>query len=177
MPLGQLAFIPPLPSGGINSAPQIDGAVVDTKDNPYGNQIIAENEQIRATTITSAQLLALKGADVNVVDSPGAGYALVIESVSMRQNFKTAAYTLNAGTLKVYLGPSANALPVTADLSAILTQGATSDIIGSPGLVAGPATQANTENQPLVLGNTGAAQFTVGAGTLDVVVVYVIVQM
>jgi len=173
----QLASLPPLPTGGINSNPEIDDVRVDTKDNPYGNQIIAQNVQVRAMTLTAAQLLALKGADIKIVSAPGVGYAINLEDVSLRINFKTAAYTLNAGTLKIYLGPSANGVALTGDLSAILTQIATSDNVGIPALASGVQTQANSENQGLYIGNTGAAQFTVGPGTLDVIVTYTVLQM
>src|SRR5271166_3297864 len=111
-PYAQLASIPPLPAGGINQPPLIDDVRVDKKDNPSGDQIISQNTQVRAVTITSAQLLALKGADLQIVEAPGKGYAICLENVALRINFKTAAYTLNAGTLKLYQGPSANALPL-----------------------------------------------------------------
>jgi hypothetical protein len=177
MPTPQLASIPGLPGYGFNQPPEIIGAITDTKTNPKGDQLVGEATQIRALTLTAAQLLALKGADITVAEAPGAGYALMLEEVSVRINFGTTAYTLNAGTLKLFLGPSANGLALTGDLSAILTQAATSDNVGIPGLASGVAVKANIENQPLVIGNTGAAQYTLGDGTLDVVVSYTVVQM
>jgi hypothetical protein len=163
----------------LNKPDEIRGVEVDgiLASGVSSGAILAEKTQIVRQVITAAQLLALKGADLQLVQAPGAGLALALEGVSVKINFGGTAYTLNAGNLKVFLGPSANALPVTADLSAILTQGATSDIIGSPAIAAGPATQAQTENQPLVLGNNGTAQFTLGNGTLDVVLMYSVVQM
>lgn len=173
----QLAILLPLPSGGINSPPEIPNAIVETKGNPRGDQIISEGTQIAATTITSAQLLALKGADILLIPACPLGYCNMVEGISLRINFGGTAYTLNAGTLIVYLGPSANGVPLVADLSAILTQGATSDNIGIPALASGVKTQVLTEAQGVFLGNQGAAQFTLGNGTLDVIVIYTIVQM
>ena len=150
--------------------------------------IIGMENRFERITLTSAQLLALKGADVQIVPQavftpsgvqgkPGVGLAYAVESVHMRFNFLTTAYTLNAGTLKLYQGPSANNIPLTADLSALLTQVATFDNIDIPILPTGPQTQANIENQPITIGNTGTAQFTLGDGTLDVILQYTVVQM
>jgi hypothetical protein len=127
--------------------------------------------------ITAAQLLALRGADVTLIPAPVAGLANVVDSISLRINFGTVAYTLNAGTLKVFQGPSANGIALTGDLSALLTQAVSSDNIGVPALATGVQTKVNSEAQPIVLGNTGAAQFTLGDGTLDIVVTYNVVQM
>jgi len=181
-PVGQLASLPPLPSGGFGLAggfypPEITDCVVDLKDNPRGEQITSESVQIRAVTITSAQLLALKGNDILIVEPPLAGYSIVVQSISLRLNFGGAAYTLNAGTLIPYLGPSANAVPLTADLSAILTAAATSENIGIPALATGVITQAKAEAQGVFLGNQGAAQYTLGNGTLDVIVAFLYVQV
>lgn len=173
----QLAILLPLPSGGINSPPEIPFSIVETKGNPRGDQLIAEAVQLAAVTVTSALLLALKGADVQLVPAPPLGYAIDVIDISLRINFGGTAYTLNAGTLIPYLGPSANGVPLTADLSAILTQGATSDNIGIPALATGVKTQALTEAQGVFLGNQGAAQYTLGNGTLDVVISYLVQQM
>lgn len=185
----QLASIPPLPSGGvktvtpttggasINYPPEIQGVIVDKKDNPYGDQIIAESVQVRAVTLTSAQLLAVfgSGSDITIAEAPGAGYAILPLSVALRINYKTA-YTLNSGTLKLYLGPSANAQPLTADLSGALTQTSTKDSLAIALIATGLVAQANAENQPLVA-SIGTASFTGGTSTLDMIVAYLVVQM
>jgi len=173
----QLASIPPLPGYGINQPPEIQGAIVDTKTQPRGDQLIGQATQIRALTLTSAQLLALKATDVQLVEAPGVGYVHHLEGVSLRLNFGTVAYTLNAGTLKVYMGASSAGLAQTADLAALLNAGASSVNVGVPALATGVTAKANAENKPLVLGNTGAAEFTLGDGTLDVVVVYSTLQI
>jgi hypothetical protein len=175
--MAELAITPPLPSGGLNQPPEIQSVIVGTTANHLGDQIVAEATQVAAQTVTSAKLLALKGADVLLVAAPPAGYALMLENISLRLNFSTPAYTLNAGTLIVYLGPSANAVPLVADLSAILTATATSDNVGIPVLASGVITQVKAEAVGLYLGNTGSAQFTAGAGTLDVILTYTVVQM
>jgi hypothetical protein len=177
VPIPQLAILLPLPAGGYGQYPEIKSPIVDLKDNPRGEQITAQAVQIEATTITSAQLLALKGADVLIINAPPPGYALNVQSISLRFNFNTTAYTLNSGTLKLYLGPSANGIPIVGDLSSILTQSATYDNIGVPTLASGVQTQAHSENVGIYLGNQGSAQFTLGDGTLDVIVSYLQLQM
>ena len=190
MPLpGQLASIPPLPSGGIKTVtpqttapsvlqpPEIDDARVDRKNKPFGEQLISENIQMRAQTITRTQLLALKGSDIILAEAPGPGLSIDVEGVSVRINFGTAAYVTTGASLKVFLGASTNGNAVSAELATILAATATSDIIGSPGLATGVITAANAENQALFLGNTGANNFTTGDGTLDVIVTYATLQM
>jgi hypothetical protein len=127
--------------------------------------------------ITSAQLLALKTTPLQLVPAPGAGLAIIVHSISLKINFGTVAYTLNAGTLKLFLGTTANAVALTGDLSALLTQTSSKENLGVPALATGVQTVANTENQGLFLGNDGAANYTLGDGTLDIVLQYQIVQM
>ena len=180
LPINTLASPAALPTGNLGDGPEIHGAVAISKPGPglaLGSQLIAENVQVASLTVTSAQLLALKGADILIVPKPGPGFAIDLQTLSLRINFVAPAYTLNAGTLKIYQGPSVNNIALTADLSAILTQGGTSDNVGIMAATTGIAIQANVENQGLTLGNTGTAQFTLGGGSLDVILCYLIVQM
>jgi hypothetical protein len=130
---------------------------------------------VRKVNVTTAQLLALKATPITIVAAPGAGLALSVHKVTLKQNFLTAGYTLNAGTLKLYQGPPASAIPLTADLSGVLTPGADTDVVGAPIISPGAQTAAASENVALTIGNTGAAEFTAGAGSLDVIVEYVVV--
>lgn len=178
-PINTLASLPALPTGNLIDSPVIQGAIVITKPSalPFGQQIIAQSVQMASLTVTKAQLLALKGADILIAPKPGVGLVIDAQTVSVRINFVSPAYTLNAGTLILYQGPSANAIPLTSDLSAILTQTATSDNVGNVALATGIKVQANIENQGLYLGNTGTAQFTLGGGSLDIIVTYLTYQM
>src|SRR5215831_10121310 len=60
-------------------------------------------------TLTSAQLLALKATPVSIIPAPGSGKFINVIGANVYYSFLTAAYTLNAGTLKLYHGPVANA--------------------------------------------------------------------
>jgi hypothetical protein len=112
--------------------------------------------------LTAAQLNALKTTPIQFSPTPSIYQAIWVDSLTVRNDYNSVAYTLNAGTLKLYYGPPANALPITADLSGILTQTANSMIVNIPLLVVGPTTFANVQQQPIYLGNTGGANFTLG---------------
>lgn len=127
--------------------------------------------------VTSAQLKTLKATPVNiwtpdivVTDEPNVVYVPI--SLSLHYLYKTAAYTLNAGTLILYYGPVANAKPLCADQSGIITGVANSIDPNIALLDTGVLTEAQSQNMPLVLGNAGAAEFTAGAGSLTVAVTY-----
>lgn len=129
--------------------------------------------------VSSAQLLALKTTPMQITPTPAAGFFVQLENVSFRYLFSTAAYTLNAGTLKVFQGPVANAKALIADQATLLTAVATGSILGIPALAAGsaatPLTDAQAYAVPLFLGNDGAANYTVGGGTLEAILTYTII--
>jgi hypothetical protein len=139
--------------------------------------IRAESIQILRANITSAQLKALKATPQVLLPAPGAGLAYVVEEVSLRCNYIATAYTLNAGTLIIYQGPVANAIPLTADMSAVLTPAAVTDIVGQPTISPGAKSQAQSENVAITIANAGAAEFTLGDGSLNVILTYGVVQM
>lgn len=126
--------------------------------------------------ITAAQLKALRATAIQIIIAPPAnqasGRSYFVHQVFLKINFGTTAYTLNAGTLKLFVGAVANALPITADLATILTSTASKITGNIPTIAYGPDTLANTTNQAILLGNGGAAEFTLGDGTLDVTVLY-----
>ena len=153
------------------------------------NQVLDQNNLIRSQGVkiaslvsqnllgSSAALLALKTTPLLLIPAPGPGLAIIVHSVSLKLNFGTTAYTLNAGTLKFFIGTTANAVAITGDLSAILTQASSKENVGVPALASGIQSVANIENQGIFLGNDGTANYTLGDGTLDIVIAYQIVQM
>ncbi len=129
------------------------------------------------TQITSAQLLALKATPVllipvDIVVPPNPNVILIPLSISLHYLFLTAAYTLNAGTLRLYYGPVANAKPLCADQAALLTNVASEVNPNVAVSAVGVVTEAQGLNMPIYLGNAGAAEFTVGGGSLVVNVTY-----
>ncbi len=136
----------------------------------------------RKLTISSAQLLTLKATPVllipvDVVVVPNPNIILVPLSISMHYLFGTTAYTLNAGTLKLYYGPVANAKPLCADQAALLTNVA-NEVNPSIALIApGVLTEVTGLNMPIYLGNAGAAEFTLGDGSLVVNTTYAMLEI
>lgn len=128
--------------------------------------------------VSAAQLKTLKATPVVIV--PNAAPLTIAEpnivivpvSLSLHYFFKTAAFTLNAGTLELYYGPVANGNALCADQSAIITNVANEVDVRVALIDPGVLTEAAGLNMPLVLGNAGAAEFTVGGGSLTVAVTY-----
>lgn len=128
--------------------------------------------------LTSAQLLALKATPVSIIPAPGAGKFINVLGANVYYSFLTAAYTLNAGTLKLYHGPVANAKPLTAALeTGLIDQAANRSNLDIPILATGNLTDAQALNVDVEVGNAGAAEFTLGAGTVEFVVWYQIVTI
>lgn len=156
------------------TVPQLPNMTTNTKwaSRNQTNFNIETSIEVAQVQVTSAQLKALATTAIQIVPAPViTGEAITVRSICLGLNFLTAAYTLNTGTLKLFYGPVANALALTGDESAILTQTANAKIIGIPPLAIGPDTNAHTTNQPIMLGND-SSNYTVGAGTLTVTVEY-----
>jgi hypothetical protein len=124
--------------------------------------------------LTAAQLNALKTTPIQLLPPPGGNnlQVLWIDNIQLKYNFVTTPYTLNLGTLKLFYGPVANAHPLTPDLSAILTAGASRISASMPQATAILDTLANMLNQAIYIGNDGTANYTLGDATLDVTVSY-----
>jgi hypothetical protein len=133
--------------------------------------------RLTKVSVTSAQLLALKATPVVLLPAPGAGKAIQLLGAAFHYNFLTGAYTLNAGTLKAYLGAVASAKPLTIDVAAGLIDQVANRAWEVPILSTGALTDAQGVNVDVELGNAGAAEFTVGAGTLDVYLSYTIITL
>ena len=116
--------------------------------------------------LTSAQLLALKTTPIQLTPVPAANQIIFVENVSLRYLYGGTAYTLNAGTFKIFLGPLANAVTVLADQSALLTGAVNGTVLGIPGVALGtaaaPLTDAKALGQPLYAIDDGTANYTLG---------------
>lgn len=129
-------------------------------------------------TLTSAQLKALKATPVSIIPAPGSGKFIQVEECSVYYKFGATAYTLNAGTLKLYHGPVANAKPLTAALeTGLIDQTANRSNLDVAILATGNLTDAQALNVDIEVGNAGAAEFTLGDGTVEFFVNYQILQV
>lgn len=132
--------------------------------------------------ISAAQLKALKATPLSLIPAPGVvaggGRIIGVANVAFRYLFGTTAYTLNAGTIKLFYGPVANAKPLTASVAAgLVDQVVNSTIVSQPLVAAGVLTDAQAFNVDIELGNDGAAELTLGDGTLEVVIGYKIMAL
>jgi hypothetical protein len=128
-------------------------------------------------TLTAAQLNAIKTTPISIIPAPGANRYLQVIGVTARLLFGTTAFTLNAGTLKLFLGPVANAKALTADMSALLTQVVNATTIGQAVLGNATLTDAQALNVPIQIGNDGAANYTLGDGTVEFIVIFEVVAV
>jgi hypothetical protein len=137
-----------------------------------GSNNPAASLEVAQLRLTAAQLNALKTTPIQLIPAPAGNNLQVIwiDNIQLKYNFATTAYTLNAGTLKLFYGPVANAHPLTPDLSAILTAVASRISASMPQATAILDTLANMLNQAIFLGNDGAANYTLGDATLDVTI-------
>lgn len=142
-----------------------------------GTDTFGQITQTARLAVTSAQLLALRATPLIIAPAlapltPQPNMILVPTLISMHYIFGTAAYTINAGTLRLTYGPVVNANYLCADQSALI--GNTANRV-NPNIAitaVGAVTEANGLNQAIYLVNGGAAEFTVGAGTLVVGVTF-----
>ena len=125
-------------------------------------------------TLTSTNLLALRATPMQLVPAPGAGKYLRLLSYDLIYTFLTAAYTNTNATLKLFQGTTANAVALTGDLGAILTNTASRQSNGAAPVVS-LDTLTHMQNVALFAGNDGSAEFLAGAGSLKILVTYQVV--
>jgi len=138
-----------------------------------------DGQQQATTAISSAQILALTGTPVTVVAGV-AGKHIVPHQVVVKYTFGTVAYTTtNVGAL--YLGSaSSNSIAEIFD-SSIITGGSTKTFLNSPnpsatlGADYTPEYATSTGGDPLLFG-WATLNPTGGDGTLDVTVIYTLVD-
>lgn len=144
--------------------------------NTYSNGSVGFSAQSETVTLTSAQILALHGTPVTLIAAPGAGQMILLQQVSMEYIFNTTPYTVPVGA---NLRSSINGVNVGTDIAAtgLLDQNANTIAYSRAGNETTGITVATLANQPLVISNTNATEFTAGDGTLVVNVLYNIISV
>jgi hypothetical protein len=156
--------------GGVTQTP---GTVVQATGSGLAATSTANvggRKSIRAD-LTSAQLLALHATPVLLIPAPAAGTFIRVLNYELLYTFLTSAYTNTNATLKLFQGTTANAVALTADLGAILTNTASRIGLGAAP-VAVTDTLAHIENVGIFAGNDGSAEFLAGAGSLSIFIDY-----
>lgn len=122
------------------------------------------------TTLTSSQLLNLKGTSVEVVPAQGSGFYILPIYVLLRTHAGSNVYGNLTSTLGLFIN-GVNLLPSYMSTS-ILGQSTDSfafyPISSSPSIL----NVNNCNNQPVIIKNTGLLELTGGNGTLDVQVTF-----
>jgi hypothetical protein len=121
-------------------------------------------------TITSAELLTLQITAITLLPAPGPGKRYAVFAVFTYYQFSTTPFTLNATTALLLV----NGSNILAFISTIGLLDQSNDIVLTPALSGAPSSGTTAFNQPLVLGNGGTANLTLGDGTLLLVVYYAI---
>lgn len=125
-------------------------------------------------SVTSANILAMNGAAVNLIAAPPAGYSIMVNNVVFIMTRTATAYA-NGGVVNlVYTGgavsPHASTMP-----AAIVTTGGAGTALNQNG----PAIQANGTVVPTATGvdiTNATAPFITGTGTMKVVIDYRVIR-
>jgi hypothetical protein len=118
--------------------------------------------------VSSAELLALRAAPKTLVAAPGAGKMLVFHGAVIIADNGTA-YVVGTNDAAIrYVGTAGDIISQVIDTAGLLDQ--TTDIMTyvDPVGTDSKTPKADCENTPLVLHNTGAAEWTTGTGVVRV---------
>jgi len=166
---GNSAFVVPCPGGVVGAA--------DLSEPSFVARLSVSSAQLLALKTTPLQMTFVAPTLVPPADVANTNWIIVPETISLHYTYGAAAYTINAGTLRLSYGPATNALYLCADQSALLTN-VTNQVIPSIAVtLPGTLTEATGLAQNIYLVNTGTANFTLGGGSLVATLVYSIVTM
>lgn len=131
--------------------------------------------QYAEVAISSAELLALRATPKTLVAAPGAGKMISFFQAEVIADNGTA-YVVGTNDAAIrYKDGTGDIISQTIDSAGLLDQ--TTDIVTHVQPIAtdskGP--KADVENQPLVLHNTGAAEWTTGTGVVRVKIWFAVV--
>jgi hypothetical protein len=130
--------------------------------------------QSATVTLSSAQLLHLRAAAVQLVPAPGAGNVIKPISLTLEYKFATAPYTAPDGNFTI--GTPGFAAAVQQPGVGLVDQ--SSDqiaFLGGFGGAFGP--RSSFENQPIIASQNGSAEWTAGDGSVVVSVTYTVVAL
>lgn len=124
--------------------------------------------------LTSAQILALNATPVALIAAPGAGFAIVLNSIIISMTRTATAYAAGSTVAPVYHGATTPLVAAAFPIALFTTGGAGIETRLATPVAA--STLAATANTGVDLIATGSA-FTTGTGTAKVYVSYTIVAL
>lgn len=137
--------------------------------------IIQGVQRMAEVTVSSAELLALRATPKTLVAAPGAGLMNVFHGALIIADNGTA-YVVGTNDMAIrYASTTGDIISQTIDTAGLLDQ--TTDIASwtEPVTTDSKTPKADCENQPLVLHNTGAGEFTTGTGVVRVKIYYSVI--
>lgn len=125
-------------------------------------------------SVTSANILAMNGAAVNLIAAPPAGFAAMVQNVVFIMTRTATAYA-NGGTVQlVYTGGAVSPHGGSMPASVVTTGGAGTALNGN-----GPQSGANGIVIPTATGidiTNSTAPFITGTGTMKVIIDYRVIR-
>ncbi len=129
--------------------------------------------QSATVTLSAAQLQHLKATPAQLVAAPGSGKLLNMVSLVGQYKAGSTAYVLgNGGDFSASLGSAQ--LGIRLNAAGFIDQTTNQVQFNSP---SGLGSQSSMENQPLMIFNSGAGEWTGGDGTVVVTVYYTVVDL
>lgn len=133
-------------------------------------------ERFVDVSLSSAELLALRATPKTLVAAPGAGFAVIFHRAEINLKATATAYVESTANLGIkYKDGTGVQVCETVETTGFIDQVADTKTNARPKLDAIAAKTA-FDNQPLVLHNLGAGEFTTGTGTVRVRLWYSLVN-
>lgn len=110
---------------------------------------------VKTTTITSAQVKALRATPLTLVAAPGAGKMIVVDSLTLQLNYGTNVFTETADNFVLEYGDSGTDITGAIETTGFIDQSADTLAVYYPANIAAMAAATVGVNEVVQLFNTG----------------------
>jgi hypothetical protein len=125
--------------------------------------------------LSSLNLLALHVTPINLIPTPGAGFAIYPLFVSLEYKFNTTPYTIHGDSIKLDYGSTPTAFIQTFSETGFFDQGASQVKFFNANVANGALTAV--ANQPFTIYGAGGTDMTAGDGTAVVYIYYALIAL
>lgn len=127
-------------------------------------------------TLTFAQMRALRATPITIIPSPGVGFAIQYLSAFLALQYNSTAYTISNSTdyMNFRYASSSGAIVSDNIVPTGFLSATASTYTSSRAKVDGIVAASVAGNAPLVLHNSGAAEYSAGNSSVQVRVAYII---